>query len=400
MQNIPQPRGGGNVTSIKPGVAYVEESDESKFNKPYDTLTIVYDVSDVSSPTKLFNAGVITSDLKEVIIDKEYVPVSSISSTHQFDSPGLHVIMFRYSKIGTIFQTLSAFEGCRDIKSMKIPEGPTSFSVSTFKNCSKLETLSIPKTTTSFGTYSFVGCTSMKKVNIKDFNAFLNIVMTDASSSFFYVSTGKIYLNGEVLTEVIIPDGKTEVKNSLFHNNIGITHVSIPNSVKTIGISTFNGCKNVTTWDVDFGNLTTIKSHAFRYCKNLPENLVLTNLTTIGIFSFGNTNIKTASLPALPRIPDGDRNTSVFGLCSNLTSITFSENLVYLGRHPFSRNANSNLVVTFPPTTPPDTNSGYPTEWFYNGRTGQAFYVPAESLEAYRTAAVWSNYASMMQPIP
>ena len=352
----------------------------------------------MSSPTKLFNAGVITSDLKEVIIDKEYVPVSSISSTYQFNSPGLHVVMFRYSKIGTIFQTLYTFEGCRDIKSMKIPEGPTLFGVSTFKNCSKLETLSIPKTTTSFGASSFAGCTSMKKVNIKDFNAFLNIGMAEASCSFFYESTGKIYLNGELLTEVIIPDGKTEVKNSLFHNNIGITHVSIPNSVKTIGISTFNGCKNVTTWDVDFGNLTTIKSHAFRYCKNLPDNLVFTNLTSIGVYSFANTSIKTVDFPVLPRTPDGDRNSSMFSYCNNLTSITFSENLVYVGRHPFSRNTSTNLNVIFNPTTPPETNTSYPTEWYYGGRVPK-FYVPAESLEAYRTAPIWSNYSSIIYPI-
>lgn len=364
----------------------------------------MYDVDDVSTPTKIRNSGLIVDELKEVFVDKERVDASSLTTTYQFNRPGIHVIRYRYSNVPAdlLYDVESVFDGCSSIKSIKIPEGVVRVYVRCFRGCTKLETMTIPKTLTSFGGYCFDGCVSLTKLYITDFNAFLNTnLAVDNSSSFFSTSPGgTIYLNKEPITNLVIPSSRTEIKNYLFYNNTGLVSVSIPESVKTIGTGTFNGCSNVINWDVDFGNFTTVRDHAFRYCKNLPENLVLTNLTSIGLFSFANTNIKTVNLPVLPRTPDGDRNSSMFALCNDLTAITFSENLVYLGRHPFSRNANSNLVVTFPPTTPPATNSGYPTEWFYNGRYGRAFYVPAESLEAYRTAPVWSNYAAIIQPIP
>jgi hypothetical protein len=45
------------------------------------------------------------------------------------------------------------------------------------------------------------------------------------------------------LTEVLIPDGVTELGDGAFENWIGLTEVAIPASVNKIGRGTFKGCR-------------------------------------------------------------------------------------------------------------------------------------------------------------
>lgn len=52
----------------------------------------------------------------------------------------------------------------------------------------------------------------------------------------------KLLLNGTEITELVIPNSVTSIRNSAFHNCTNLTSVTIPNSVTSIGYGAFSNC--------------------------------------------------------------------------------------------------------------------------------------------------------------
>ena len=132
----------GNVTSITPGVAYVNEGGSVAFNKPCDTLIVVYQVDDVSSPTKLYNASGIKTNLKQVFIDKEDTPISSLTTEHLFSKTGLHSVLYRYSVLENL--PVSGFTGCANIVSIFFADSIKIINGECFSGCYGIKNLLIP----------------------------------------------------------------------------------------------------------------------------------------------------------------------------------------------------------------------------------------------------------------
>ena len=77
-----------------------------------------------------------------------------------------------------------------------------------------------------------------------------------------------------------------------------------------------------------------------------------------------------------------------------LTSITIPEIVTEIGGYAFC-SCSSLKEVYCKPTTPP-TTSEYSWAWkaFDYNASGRKIYVPRNSVEAYKAAPHWSNYAS------
>ena len=86
---------------------------------------------------------------------------------------------------------------------------------------------------------------------------------------------------------------------------------------------------------------------------------------------------------------------AAFSKCTSLTSIDLPSGVTSIGQNAF-KNCSSLESVTVRATTPPTV---YPNS-FENTPANMAIYVPAESVEAYKAASGWSNYASRIQAIP
>ncbi|MCL2062276.1 MAG: leucine-rich repeat protein [Firmicutes bacterium] len=80
----------------------------------------------------------------------------------------------------------------------------------------------------------------------------------------------------------VIPDGTTEIKDCEFKGK-GLTAVTIPKSVKSIGRGAFKDCKNLTSVIFESGSkLTSIFSEAFAYHTRITSIVIPDTVTYIG----------------------------------------------------------------------------------------------------------------------
>ena len=96
-------------------------------------------------------------------------------------------------------------------------------------------------------------------------------------SSAFYGCSG--------LTSITIPNSVTSIGGYAFSNCSGLTSVTIPNSVTSIGGYAFSNCSGLTS--VTIGNsVTSIGSSAFSGCIGLTSITIPNSVTTIGDLAF------------------------------------------------------------------------------------------------------------------
>ena len=54
-----------------------------------------------------------------------------------------------------------------------------------------------------------------------------------------------MYLKDELLSDLVVPDGVTEIKGYVFSNCSALVNVTIPNRVTSIENSAFTGCSGL-----------------------------------------------------------------------------------------------------------------------------------------------------------
>ena len=156
-----------------------------------------------------------------------------------------------------------------EVTEFTIPNGVTSIEDQTFYNCRHLTSVTIPNSVTSIGWHAFYGCSSLKSVHISNIAAWCQISFyTQYSNPLYYAK--KLYLNGELVTDLVIPNSVPFIAGGAFMNCSSLTSVTIPNSVTTIGNYAFENCSSLTS--VTIGNsVTSIREYAFYGCNKLYD---------------------------------------------------------------------------------------------------------------------------------
>lgn len=118
---------------------------------------------------------------------------------------------------------------------------------------------------------------------IKNYAGTKAINITAESSDFVIVARElKKYCGAS--NEVIIPDGVIKIGDGVFRE-MGITHIKIPESVKTIGKNAFFGCQDLASVIIP-RSVTNIEEEAFCECSSLKEITIPSSVKVIGAYSF------------------------------------------------------------------------------------------------------------------
>ena len=252
-----------------------------------------------------------------------------------------------------------AFAYCSDLTSIIIPNGVTSIGRSAFRHCTELTSITIPDSVTSIGVQGFCGCSGLTSVAIGDsvtsigMGAFedctgLTSIVVD-EGNYVYHSAGNCIIETASKTLIvgcknsIIPDdgSVTSIGGFAFWNCDGLTTVTIPDSVTSIGINAFSGCSTnliekengvsyVDSWVIDFDESVSsvelregtrgIADSAFENCTNLTTVTIPDSVTSIGIYAFRYCD-------GLTSVTIPDSVTSIgfgaFSDCSGLKYVTF-----------------------------------------------------------------------------
>ncbi|MED9970071.1 MAG: leucine-rich repeat domain-containing protein [Ruminococcus sp.] len=189
--------------------------------------------------------------------------------------------------------------------SIVLKDGTTEIAGSAFSRCTGLTSITIPDSVTSIGTGAFYKCTGLKGVYITDLVKWCKIkfdfdyyyeeiedpnegnyevISYDFTSNPLYYAHN-LYLNNQLVTDLVIPSSVTSIGDRAFYNCTGLTSITIPDSVTSIGINAFFGCTGLTS--VTIGNsVTSIGDYAFSECTKLTSITIPDSVTSIGYAAF------------------------------------------------------------------------------------------------------------------
>lgn len=137
-------------------------------------------------------------------------------------------------------KTYGAFQNERDILSIFFPEGLitwTSPQSAVFTGCENVEFVTLPTTFVYTSDYTndgtnFYGLNSLKGVFIESLESWIKT--TWLTSPFQCSNEAYLYLNGNILTKVVIPDTVETIYKQAFYNIKGITDVTFGKNVTTV----------------------------------------------------------------------------------------------------------------------------------------------------------------------
>ena len=121
--------------------------------------------------------------------------------------------------------------GMRNI-SLVVPEGVETIGEYAFYGMS-LTSISLPSTLKHVKEGAFQ-VWRMKEIHVPDMETWMGIEFEDARANPFCDSYAMLYVDGQPTTELVIPEGTTEIRSYQFSSNATMTGIRIPNTVTRI----------------------------------------------------------------------------------------------------------------------------------------------------------------------
>ena len=186
----------------------------------------------------------------------------------------------------------SAFSGCSGLTSVTIGNSVTSIGYSAFSGCRGLTSATIPNSVTSIRYSAFSDCTGLTSVTIGNSVTSIERGAFDGTGWYNNQPDGVLYLDNWLIGykgeepegKLVISEGTRGIADYAFDWS-GLTSVTIPNSVTSIGAYAFCGCSGLTSVTIP-NSVTSIEFRAFMNCSGLTSVTIGNSVTSIGEEAF------------------------------------------------------------------------------------------------------------------
>jgi hypothetical protein len=197
-------------------------------------------------------------------------------------------------------------------------------------------------------------------------NSLLVTIIGDGEDSVF-AETG--------VTSVTIPGSVTSIGAVAFYDCTTLTSVTIPGSVINIGENAFESCNHLTNATIS-GSVTSIGAFAFANCGSLSNVTISNGVTSIGESAF----LQCYGLASVT-IPESVTNigAAAFAGCISLTNVTIPSSVNTIGSGPFAGCTSLTAILVDPENL------------FYSSLDGVLFDYSLTSLIQY-PGGIGGNY--------
>lgn len=165
--------------------------------------------------------------------------------------------------------------------SIVIPDSVQSIGDYAFYYSYALTSISFGSGLKTIGYGALSSCGRLEKVYIKDLVSWCNITFSEEIPDY------NLYINGNLASEISIPDGVTSINDYAFASCNSIREVIIPEGVRTIGYYAFAGCSSLNKVIIP-KSVRAIDFCAFASCKSLSNVNIPEGVTTIADCAFYN----------------------------------------------------------------------------------------------------------------
>ena len=300
-----------------------------------------------------------------------------------------------------------------------------------------IEPVYIPSSLTSVGADAFMNF-NCRYVNISDLTAWCNIDFGNENSNPAAHRQG-LYLNGEKIEDLVIPESVNAIKDYAFCFNSTLKSVEFNDALQIIGKNAFNGCNGLTAAVIP-GDVTVIGDNAFASTNvhdltfsygakpievasnafNIPTSLswdrpiesLNLDINSLESLTIGNsvTEIPTAKfkgIASLTSLTLGNSLTSIgdeaFSGCTALTEVILPPSVETVGASAFAGNnklasiimghkvttigekaydlcpaQTVSITAQTPPAAPDNTFSNYTGSLYVQGQTAADAYYDAD----------------------
>lgn len=255
----------------------------------------------------------------------------------------------------------TTFGGCRNLKSVHLPDSVEKIEYSSFMKCYSLESFVVPPKVTELEKWTFSGCSSLASVT-------LNNVETIGAQAFSKIAASELDNAPHPCSALAEIDlGKvTSIAEGAFQET-GLTSVSLGSG--SVGANAFMNCEALTS--IDLGNVTEIGANAFRGTAVVDLTIPAT-VTTIG----GNAFIDSTELEQVTMSQDhsskiGHKKVARDGYC--IGTRWYQDGTQVQVKTVFDNNPNTEQTFTYMPIyffdVKYDGVENKTTRFIYNSRT-------------------------------